>query len=198
MPARGALFIVGALTLLPLSVQYADDGGEGTGQAAPAPARSTDCPGRPSHARPIEYKVLFTERIFPTKRPVPQVPQPGSAQTINLRGRRVIQDEADYEDVFGRSSNIDWSVSRIAVVSVVTTYKLDRLESTVTLSEITQTSEAIHIGLTFTQIGPCQGIAQKAEWFSYDRLDYFVLLPRMPDRIIYYTCVIGGCPPGIP
>ena len=199
MRASRALLILLAFTLLPLALLSADDGENGIGQAGSQPSSPSDCPGRPLNAKPIEYKVLLAQRVFSTKRPVPEVPRPDSTQAINLQGRQQIQDETEYQSVFGtKSSGIDWNLYRIVVVPLVTTYKLDRLDSTVTLSGISQTSDAIYIGLTFTQIGPCQGIAQKDEWFSYDRLNYFVLLPITPERIIFYTCVIGGCPPNIP
>jgi hypothetical protein len=200
MRARRILLIFGVFTLLSLPLLLADGGESGISPAGPEPSSPSDCPGRPLNAKPIEYKVLLAQRILSTKRLVPEVmPKPDSTQAIRLQGRQQIQDEAEYQSVFGRqSSGIDWSLYRIVVVPLVTTYKLDRLDSTVTLSGISQTSEAIYIGLTFTQIGPCQGIAQKDEWFSYDRLNYFVLVPKRPERITFYTCVVGGCPPDIP
>ena len=81
---------------------------------------------------------------------------------------------------------------------LLSTYKFDKLDSTVTLAGISQTPDAIYIRLTFTQVGPCQGIVQKSEWFSTDQLVCFVLLPRQPERLVIYTCVVGGCPPDIP
>jgi hypothetical protein len=197
MRAKRAVLTLAALTLLSIVPTFGDDSGN---MSSPAVSESSDCPGRPSDAQPVEYRVLLAQRILSTKRPVPQLPpQPDATQTVNLEGRQQIQSEADYQSVFGKqSSGIDWGISRIVIVPFMTTYKLDQLDSTVTLSGIAQTSDAIYIGLTFTQIGPCQGIAQKSEWFSYDRLNYFVLLPRRPERVIFYTCVVNGCPPGIP
>ena len=200
MRARRTFLIFGSLAVLSLALLSADDGQDGVSPTGPEPLNPSDCPGRPLNAKPVEYKVLQVQRVLSTKRPVPEVlPTTGSTQAINLQGRQQIQDEAEYQSVFSRqSSGIDWSLYRIVVVPLVTTYKLDQLDSTVTLSGISQTADAIYIGLTFTQVGPCQGSAQKDEWFTYDRLNYFVLVPRSPQRIIFYTCVVGGCPPDIP
>jgi hypothetical protein len=200
MRAKPAVLILGVMTVLSLPLLSADDGENGVSSAVSEPSNRSDCPGRPSNAKPIEYKVLLVKRIFSTKEPSPQVlPQPDSTQAINLQGQQQIRDEAEYQSVFGRqSSGIDWSVSRIVVVPLMTTYKFNQLESTEALSGISQTSDGIYIGLTFTQVGPCQGIAQKDEWFSHDSLNYFVLLPKKPEQIIYYSCVVGGCPPDIP
>jgi hypothetical protein len=136
MRAKPAMLILGALTLLPLGLLPADDGDNGISQAVSQPSSSSDCPGRPPNAKPVEYKVLFVKRILSTKRPVPEVlPQPDSTKAINLGGRQQIQDEAEYESVFGsQSSGVDWSLWRIVVVTLSTTYKLDQLDSTVTLS----------------------------------------------------------------
>jgi hypothetical protein len=200
MRANPVLLIFAAFTLLPLALLFADDGENRISPSVSQPSSPSDCPGRPSNAKLIEYKVLLAQRILSTKRLVPEVlPRPDSTQAINLQGRQQIQDESEYQSVFGtRSSGIDWNLYRIVVVPLVTTYKLDRLDSTVALSGIAQTSDAIYIGLTFTQIGPCQGIAQKDEWFTHNRRNYFILLPKSPERIIFYTCVVGGCPPDIP
>jgi hypothetical protein len=84
------------------------------------------------------------------------------------------------------------------VVPLTTTYKFDRLDSTMTLSEISQTADGLYIGLTYIQIGPCQGIALKDEWLSHDLMNYYILVPKEPERLIFYTCVVIGCPPGIP
>jgi hypothetical protein len=200
MPASRSLLIFGALALLSLARSFADGGENGVSPTVAAPSNPSDCPGRPSNATPVEYKVLLAQRILSTKRLVPEVlPKPDSMQAINVQGRQQIQDEADYQSVFGgQSSGIDWSLYRIVIVPLLTTYKLDQLDSTEALSGISQTSDAIYIGLTFTQVGPCQGIAQLDEWFSYDRLNYFVVVPKTPERITFYTCVVGGCPPDIP
>jgi hypothetical protein len=200
MRARRGVLIFGALTLLALSVLFADDGENGTSSAVSEPSTLSDCPGRLTNGKRVEYKVLLVKRTLSTKGQFPEVlPQPDSTQAINLQGRHQIQDESEYQSVFGRpSSGIDWSYSRIVAVPLTTIYKLSQLDSTVTLSEISQTSDGIYVGLRFTQVGPCQGIAQQDEWFSYYSLVYFVLLPKKPDHIIYYTCVVGGCPPDIP
>jgi hypothetical protein len=200
MRAKPVLLIFGAFTLLSFAQLFADDGENEVSPVVAEPSNPSDCLGRPMDARPIEYKVLLAQRILSSKRPVPEVlPKPDSTQAINLEGRQQVQDEAGYQSVLGRqSSGIDWSLYRIVVVPLVTTYKLDRLDSTVTLAGISQTSDAIYIGMTFTQVGPCQGIAQMDEWFSYYRVNYFVLMPKSPERLIFYTCVVGGCPPDIP
>jgi hypothetical protein len=197
MSAMRAVFVFGLLSVLPLI--FGDEIDNGITPSA-EPATASDCPGRPSNAKPIEFKILFVQRIPSTKRPVTG-PQPESEVThsINLQGRQQIRNEDEYQSVFGtHSSGIDWSSYRIVVVPLVTVYKLDQLDSTVTLDGISQKEDAIYIGMTFTQIGPCQGMAQKDEWFARDQVNYFVLLPTKPERIIYYTCVINGCPPNIP
>lgn len=200
MRAKRAMLFLGVITVLSLPLLFADDGVDGVSSAVSEHSNQSNCPGRPSNANPIEYEILLVQRLLATKEPSPQVlPQPDSTQTINLQGQQQIRDESEYQSVFGRpSSGIDWSLSRIVVVHIETTYKFNQLESTEALSGISQTSDGIYIGVTFTQVGPCQGIAQKDEWFSHDSLNYFVLLPKKPERIIYYNCVVGGCPPDIP
>jgi hypothetical protein len=192
-----ALFIFGFLSVFsPLSGDEIDN----RTRPAAEPSTASDCPGRPSKAQPIEFKVLFAQRI-PSPKRLLTGPQPDSdlPQSAKLGSRQQIRNEDEYQSVFGRhSSDIDWSLSRIVVVPLQTVYKFDQLDSTVTFAGISQTEDAIHIGMTFTQIGPCQGIAQKDEWFSRDQLNYFVLLPTKPERIHYYLCVVNGCPPDIP
>ena len=194
MSAKPAMCILGALSLLLFSPLFAED----STPPPPPPVSPSDCPGRPSQAEPVEYRILSAQRI-PSPKRIAAGPQGEAGAKINLRGRQQIRTEEEYQGVFGSpSSGIDWSVSRIAVVPLSTVYKLDKLESTVTFAGISQTADAIYIGLTFTQIGPCQGIAQKSEWFSRDLVNYLVLLPATPERIVFYTCVVNGCPPRIP
>jgi hypothetical protein len=200
MRAKRAVLILGAMTALSLPPIAADDGENGISPAVSNPSNQSNCPGRPSNAKPTEYKILFVKRILSTDSPSPQVlPQPDSTPPINLQSQLQIRDETEYQSVFGKpSSGIDWSLSRIVVVPLESTYVLNQLESTAGLSGISQTSDGIYIGLTFTQVGPCQGIVQKDDWFSHDTLNYFILLPKKPEQVIYYSCVVGGCPPDIP
>ena len=153
---------------------------------------NSECLGPPPGAQPLEYRILFSQ----TRRS-----SEGSA-TVNLgerpsgftvRDRQEIQDEAEYGRIFGRpSGGIDWTAFRILVVQMTTTYKLEKLESAVTLSGIFADADGIYVGLEINQYGPAQGIAQQAEWFSYDRTDLFVLLPARPAKIVHYSCLIGG------
>jgi len=198
--ARRSVLVLAVLVHLPIALLFAEDSQNGIGPSGSQPGSPSDCLGRPSNATPVVYNVLFVQRTISTERPGPEVsPQPNTTRSVNLQGRQQIQNETEYGDVFGeQSSGIDWNRSRIVVVPLGTTYRFDRLDSTVTLSAISQTSDGIYIGLTLTQIGPCQGIAQKDDWFAHDRLNYFVVVPKKPERLIFYTCVVNGCPPGIP
>jgi hypothetical protein len=192
MSAQRALFIFGLLSLLPFALLFADQAAE--------PSIPSDCPGRPSHATPVEYRIVSAQRSASPKRIAtgPQL-EADTTKSPGLRGRQQLRNEDEYQDVFGtHSSGIDWSNSRIVVVPLSTVYKSDKLDSTVTFAGISQTADAIYIGMTFTQIGPCQGIAHKAESFHRDQVNYFVLLPTRPERIVFYTCVVNGCPPDIP
>ena len=190
----GLLFIV-----TPVSVLAQD-----TSSELPEPTDGSGCPRSPRNAQPVEYKILLIQRLVSLKRHGPEV-QPtldsvrDASPELNLQGRQQIRDESEYQSVFGKPSvDVNWNSSRIAVVPLLSTYKFDKLDSTVTLAGISQSADAIYIELTLTQVGPCQGIAQKSEWFSTDQLICFVLLPRQPERLITYTCVVGGCLPDIP
>ena len=204
MTSRRAAFLLWFLVLASLRPLRAQEADGRTVQGPPPPNPGSDCPGRPVRAQPVEFRVLRTERI---RTPKPEGPEAGSiaestrnlGHGLNLQGPQEIRDESSYQGVFGEpSSGIDWTSSRVAVVTLRTTYRLGQLDSRVTFAGISQTAEAIYVGLTFTQIGPCQGISQKGERLSTDQLLYFVVLPLQPSRIITYMCVVGGCPKGIP
>ena len=186
------LLVALSLAAFQALVLYAD-GPEGV-----IASEEPDCPGPPPGAQPLEYTILFTQ----TRRSAEAsavVPLGGREPVIAVRDGQEIRDEALFVRVFGKpSEGIDWTAFRILVVQETTTYKRQELESVIVLSGIYGDADGIYVGLEMTQYGPCQGIAQLSEWFSYDRTDLFVLLPAQPAGIAYYSCVIGGCPPGIP
>jgi hypothetical protein len=160
----------------------------------------------PRGAVAVEFKVIFAIE----KDPVPQVAQPwansgadgaGSKTEMAIPAREgeLIESAAEYESIFKQPSrDIDWETQRIYVAEEQTVYRLSRLESTSSLSGVYRTTDALYIGQTTTFVGPCQGIAQLREWFSYRHRYLFLLIPRMPQRIVRFSTSIGGCPPNIP
>lgn len=158
-------------------------------------SREPNRPGPPAGARPVDYRVLHSQaQRLPLRIGGTDLERP-----LSVQDRQEIREEAEYVRIFGRpSSGIDWNAFRILVVELTTTYKHNRLESAEELSGIFQDADGIYVGLTFTQYGPCEGIAQQAEWFSYAGTDLFILLPATPVRIEHYYRIIGGCPPDIP
>jgi hypothetical protein len=190
--------VVLVLAVLGAAAAWSDGPDGAAARAALAPPVDTDCPEPPPGSYPAEYRILLTQTQAGRVRPTP-LSKAQPERLYPVRDRQQIREEAEYVSVFGApSQGIDWSVSRILVVELTTTYKLNALDSAVTLSGIHADADAIYVRLSFTQYGPCQGIAQQAEWYSYDRTDVFVLLPALPAEISFYYCIIGGCPPDIP
>lgn len=164
-----------------------------------------DCQEPPPGARAVVYRILFTQDLSTGmfERPVLDNADNDSHEDnwsgIQVYNRQLISSEEEYLEVFGHpSEGINWEEERIFVFQEFTSYKFHDLESTLSLSGIYQSEDTIYIGSTSTRHGPCQGIAQQMEWFSFEHRNLFILLPQNPARIMYYFCRVGGCPPGIP
>lgn len=153
----------------------------------------------PPGATPIEYAVYSIHEMDGGA----AIPPAGGGSDIvlarPLTDGELIDSPEDYLKVFKKPpQDIDWSSRRLYVVEESTTYKLGSIESRSSLSGVYQTADALYIGQTWAHLGPCQGIAQLPEWFSY-HLRYLVLLiPRVPEKIVRFDIQSGGCPPDIP
>jgi len=151
----------------------------------------------------VEYRVLFSYTDPP---PNPHPPLPGDPLSVGdddatpqVHYRGEIRSEAEYVDAFGSDSGgIDWTMYRVVAVQLTTIYKLGALETSENLTSIRADDSAIYLTVTATHHGPCQGIAQLSEWFSYQQSTLYVLLPNIPEPVSHLFCLVGGCPPDIP
>jgi hypothetical protein len=118
---------------------------------------------------------------------------------VRLRDGMLIDTPRQYAGIFNtESEGIDWKTQRVYVVEELTVYKFKNIDSRTTLSGVYRSPNALYIGLTSTHLGPCQGIAQLPEWFSYHRRFVVLRIPRVPERIVTFSNAVGGCPPDIP
>jgi len=118
---------------------------------------------------------------------------------IPVYDRQIINTEEEYIRIFGEpSDSIDWKKKRILVCHQIHCYRGNELEYESYLSGIYAYGEYLYIGTTTVHHGPCQGIRQDMSWFSLRFTTFFLLVPRIPEKVIYYHCSIGGCPPDIP
>ena len=132
---------------------------------------------------------------------IPDSPDKEKEETKNISVyyRQIIETGEEYIQIFGEPSDtIDWKNQRILVYEQTNCYKFNDLGYTSYLSGVYAYEDTIYIGTTTTHYGPCQGIHQDMSWFSFDTQIIFILLPRLPEKITYYYCTIGGCPPDIP
>jgi hypothetical protein len=168
--------------------------------ACSATVGGQDCGRPPPGTRRVAYTILLAQTHRSGNEPL-AVPRPGKEDVppAEARDGQEIQSEDEYLRMLGvPSAGIDWKESRILVVELTTVYKLGALETSTALSWIAGDSEAVYLGITFTQYGPCQGIAQQSEWFSYEQELLFILLPARPGPVVKRYCSVGGCPPDLP
>lgn len=157
----------------------------------------------PAGAHAVDYAVVS---VYETndRAPVSRTAQEGAGSgqggpALRLREGMLIETGSQYVRVFGsQPEGIDWKTQRVYVVEELTVYRFDSIDSRTTLSGVYRTSDALYIELTSTHLGPCQGIAQQPEWFSFHRRFVAIRIPRLPEKIVTRQTIVGGCPPDIP
>lgn len=158
----------------------------------------SSCEKPPDGAVPVDYTILsITHHNETSPDPADNVNEKTSP--LSVYDRQIIETEEEYIRIFGAPSDgIDWKNQRILVYLEMTCYRFNDLEYTSYLSGVYVYGDTMYIGTTTTHHGPCQGIHQDMSWFSFQFQGLYLLLPKLPEKITYIHCSIGGCPPDIP
>ena len=184
----------------------------------PPPDVNDDCPALPTEATDVPYHILAR---FGTTASEGIVAAPldlrgdleSAAVVPLLREGEIFDNESALLDALGQatldladegteeddgSMGVDWTTSRVVVFQEYASYRFGRLDGRTVLSGVYRFGDSLVFRSTYTNYGPCQGIAQDPSWFSYSSSFLLVVVPREPDRVTFSLCIIGGCPPDIP